>query len=351
MNDGEVQTYWRVIRKRLWVIGLLMIVTLGVMLAVFFLSKPLFKATTLFQVTSPLPAEVSLFSEFKTSSNRDELLYTRSNFLTVLQSEYVLNQVIDELDLNMDVDSLLKRMVVEPEKGSDFIKLSITAEDPQLAAAIVNTQMDKGSQFFGELSAKSITANKEFIEQQLQDIKEQLNEAKADLIQFQIENRVGSLEGLLSAQQTLVTEMELKRDRALVDEEGEAKIAAVDEVITVREGELQDLILLSAQYDALRDRVNKLQETYSTLLDKETEAVLKENEILNARFIQVIPAEEPAHPLPQVNLKILLLGALVSLALGIMLAFILEYHERVALESDADGGTLLRDAALDPGKI
>jgi uncharacterized protein involved in exopolysaccharide biosynthesis len=100
-----------------------------------------------------------------------------------------------------------------------------------------------------------------------------------------------------------------------------------DQIIAERQRELQRLLDLSSEYDALGSTVDQAGATYSYLLDRETEAKLKENELSNVDFIRVIPARERSHPLPRVNLKVILLGLVVSLVLGIMLAFLLEYLE------------------------
>jgi len=341
MKIQELLIYWQVIKKRLWLIGLLMGVTLGVMLLVSFLSKPVYRATTSFEVTAPLPAEVSLFrGEFKTPSSTDELARTTNNFVAVLQSEFVVGQVIEELDLDMESDEFIEQIVIEPDENSSFIKLRVTAQEPKLAAAIANTLLDKASRYFGELSAGSITADKEFIQQQLQETKDELDEARAVLIQFQLENRIGLIDQLLMSQHTLIRQLNLGRDEELA-KGNQGTADSYDLIIAKRERELQDLILLSSEYWVLQGVLRRIETTYSSLLDKETEAKFKENEILSARFIRVIPAREPSRPLPRVNVKVLLLGGIVSLVLGIMIAFTLEYSDRAAVTADKDVGASL----------
>ncbi|MDY7076289.1 MAG: Wzz/FepE/Etk N-terminal domain-containing protein [Chloroflexota bacterium] len=346
MEIQELLIYWRVIKKRLWLIGLLVGTTLAAMLILSYLSKPVYKATTSFQVTTPLPAEVSLFQEFRTSSSRDELRYTRNNFLTVVESRYVVGQVIEELDLAMDIDELQESMVIEPEEDSDFIKLEIVAENPQMAASIANALIDNAARYFGELSAGSLTANKEFIQQQLQEVKGDLDAARAALIQFQLESRIGSISQVLSSQHVLIRELSLQRDEELA--KGNQEITnSYDQVIAQRERQLQDLILISAEYETLYDTVERIEATYSNLLDKETEAKLKENEILSARFIRVIPAREPSRPLSHISAKIFLLGGIVSLVLGIMIVFALEYSERTSAAISKDEASM-RKSAIGP---
>jgi capsular polysaccharide biosynthesis protein len=331
MGIQEWLIYWQVIKKRLWLIGLLAGVTLGTVLLVSYLSAPVYRATASFRVAAPLPGEVSLFSEFRTSSTREELNYTKSNFIAVLQSESIVGQVIEELGLKMSVQEFMRAVVIEPDENSDLVQLRVTAHDPGLAAAMANAIVSDAARRFGELSAGSITANKEFIQRQLQEVTDDLEQARAALIQFQVENAIGSPDQAFESQEYLITALKSSQDRALV-EQGEEAALSYDEIVAEREREFQEIILLNAEYEVLRDTVSRIKEVHTNLMEKETEAELKENEVISARFIQVIPARVPSSALPRLNIKILALAGAVSLCLGVMLAFILEYLDRAAVE-------------------
>lgn len=335
MSIQELVIYWHIVRKRLWLIGLLVGVTLGAVLLISYLSKPLYRASASFQVTSPLPEEVTIFNEFRTSTSRDELVYTKNNFLAVLRNEFVVGQVIEELDLDMDIEELLKNLTIESEENSDFLKLRVISTNAELAAAIANTLIERGAQYYGELRSGMITANKEFIQEQMLIIEQELEQAKADLVQFQLENRIGSINEALEAQQVLIRQLNLQLDEALAKgDEGTANKYA--EGIARREQELQELIQSSYRYEVLRDVVKRRESLYSSLLDKETEAKLKENEILSAQFIRIIPARVPSRPLPRIKLSIISLAVILSLGLGILIVFVLEYLENISIERDND---------------
>lgn len=329
----ELLLYWQIIRKRLWLIGLLVGTTLAVMLLGFYLSKPLYRASASFEVTAPLPAGVSLFQEYKTGSTTDELFRTRNTFLAVLQSGLVLSQVIDQVGLDTELSDLPDKIAVLSDIDSTFTEVSVTVQDPTQAAAIANALLDKASQYFGEVGASSLTANKIFIQQQLQTTKEELDKEKAAFIQFKIENRLSSLEDLLKSQGDLIRVLRVNHDEALA--EGRAEfVAGYAQVIAERERELQGLILLQAEYETLKANVARVEAVYSALLAKETEARLKENEVLSATYIQIVPAREPSSPLPRVDPKILILGGVGSLALGIMIAFIMHAVEHTDLATE-----------------
>ena len=100
----------------------------------------------------------------------------------------------------------------------------------------------------------------------------------------------------------------------------------------------------------LAEAVRQADTLYNYLLDKETEAKLKENEALHLSFVQVLgPARPPSHPLPPINFKILALGAVISLILGVGLAFLWEYLETVSLDIRSEAEPTMVSARTSPG--
>jgi len=290
-------------RKWLWLIGLLVGVTVGSILVISYTAEPVYKATVLFQVTSPPPGEVTLYKEFKSPTLGQQLGQTEADFIQIVQSLDVAWQTIKALGIEMEAESFLKTVTIkQSEGGSPYTKLSVTADNPQLAASLANTLMETALKYFGSLRAKSFTRTREFINQQLEEARSELNKAQNDLIQFQIKNKVSSLDALIGSQQSLIRQLNFERDQALA--KGDMELASnYDQIIAKRQRELQELLGLSSEYDDLRAAVDRASTTYYYLLDRETEAKLKENELSNVDFIQVLPAREPSRPLPRLNPK------------------------------------------------
>jgi len=329
MNLEDLLIYWRILRKRLWLIGLLVGTTIGTMLVVMYIAEPVYEASVRFQVRTPPSGDVVLFGEFKQPTAREEIAYAHSEFVDVLTSLAVAWDVVEELGLeDLRGNELATRITVEDVQGSTLTKVSVSANDPQLAADLVNTLMRLALRRYGEIRARSATMAREFIQQQLEIVGQQLDQAEQELIAFKIEHKVGGLDGLIASQQGLIRSLNLERDQALAT--GQTSVAAAyDRLIAEREAELQQLIGLSTTYTQLERTVDQLQGTYGLLLEKETEAQLKENEILNVSFIQVIgEARVPSKPKPPIRWSTVALGGVVSLITGIMIAFVWEYVER-----------------------
>jgi capsular polysaccharide biosynthesis protein len=257
---------------------------------------------------------VFIFADFRSQTLSAELASTKNNFVALLRNEFVIEQALKEVGLEVDVEKFMeKQLLVEPEEDSAWVKLAVTAEKPKMAADMANTLMDKASHSFGELSAGSLTANKEFIEQQLPEVKKELDEAKLALVQFQMESKFGSLDALINEQQSLIIYLKRRQDEALASDD-QLTVDMYDKIIATRELELQEF----------------------NLLNKKLEAELKENEVMSAKFIRIIPATEPRHPLPRFNIGLLMVGGVVSLAVGVMTAFVLEALGDLSVPDSSD---------------
>lgn len=336
MTIEELFVYLRILKKRWWLIVILVGATVGSLLFISYTSDPQYEAFVYFQVTGTPPGAVALYSGYKEPTVREELGYTRNNFLQVLQSYNVAWETIQTLELDMSPEDLMEQIVLEQVKGSDLVKLSIVADDQELAADLVNTVMDITLQLYGQLSAKPLTDSREFISQRLAEAREDLETTRENLTRFKIENKVSSGDLLISSQLTLIRNLTLDRDSAMA--RGDAQQAfSYDKIIAERQLELQDLFVLAAEYSALEHAFLQAGDLYNYLVDKETEATLKENEAFNLSFVQLLgAAHPPSQPLPPINFKILVLAIGISLVFGVGLAFLWEYLETTSLGMRAE---------------
>jgi uncharacterized protein involved in exopolysaccharide biosynthesis len=339
MDVRELIIYWHIIKKRLWLIALLVATTGAGIVGFSFTQPPVYEATVRFQVTALPPEDVTLYQAARGGQYREEIAYTENNLTDLITSLEVAWNTVEEMGLQMKGRELQERVVVEESPGSDFVSVTVTAEDPKLAADLVNTLISVALRRYGELNAYPITMAREFISNQVEQARQDLLAAQADMTRFQIESKVGTLESSISAQHALIRSLALAHDQALA--EGNRQEAAnYEEIITERQLELQELIQLSSEYATLEAQVRQLQSTYNFLLQKETEARLKENEAFNLGFVQVLgAAQAPNEPEPRVRVSILALGLLVSLVIGLAIAFVWEYLERTQLNASPEPAT------------
>lgn len=326
MEIQDVRKYLKIIRKWWWVIALLFGVTVGTMLIIAFLTETAYEATVTMQVSAPAPQEVPLYSEFGRQALRDEIEQTRASFQEFLLEGSAPYQAVRELpDVSMQGDELRERIIVDSPENSQLMHVGVRASDPETAALLANTLVEIGLKRYGELLAQPTANTRAFIEQELEAAREELEIAEAELIQFQVENKIGDLTKAVSSQYELIRSLRLQGD--LARSRGDViQAQAIEETILLRGAELQNMIALSAEYTELVDQVERVRSTYSFLLDKKTEAQIKENQILELGSIQIItPARPPSRPTLLISGKLIVLGAVASLLAGVLLTFLLEY--------------------------
>jgi uncharacterized protein involved in exopolysaccharide biosynthesis len=247
--------------------------------------------------------------------------------MEILQSSTVTWQTVRTIQASMDGDELKRRTVVDKPTDSEFIRVSVLADEPQEAADLANALVDTAKQYYGQILANPSALAREFISMQVEDAFQELQAAKQALADFKKKHQIGDLPAEIQAQRTILWNLILEHDQAVANKQTD-QAAAYDILISQRQEELQRLTALSDEYEDLNDAIKRAETYYKFLLDKETEAKLKENEILNAAFIQVIePARPPREPVSPINLKVLALGSLSSLIASIVIAFALEYKE------------------------
>jgi uncharacterized protein involved in exopolysaccharide biosynthesis len=220
---------------------------------------------------------------------------------------------------------LRQRIAVDIPEGSNLMRVSVKAPESELAALLTNAVVEAGLTQFAELAAQPTAGQRKFIEQQLEVAQEQYASAQAELTEFQVTNKIGSLSTAIDRQYDIIRALKTQQDTAQAGGNDE-RVDALDRIILEREAELQNLIGLSSQYYTLVGRVDRARDTYNFMLNKKAEAQIKEAQILELGSIQIItPARPPARPAVALDSKIIALGTVVSLLAGVLLAFFLEY--------------------------
>jgi uncharacterized protein involved in exopolysaccharide biosynthesis len=326
MDIQELLRYLAIIRKRGWLILLLVISTVGGILVIARSHEPVYEASLKFLFTTPPTAEVSVYNEFRQTSLRDEIPFAKANFIEILTSGVVIYDAIETLGADITVDEVAAGLTVEPVPDSEFVELSLQCRDPQLVAIMTNTLMDVALEYYGELRARPTTMSRIFISEQLALSLEEWETAEEDFTQFQIAIKIGDLNAAISTRQELLQSLALSRDTAWAEDDFQA-VEKYEAIIAGYERELESSLGLRSQYTALQATANQARGIYELLLDRQTQAKLKENEIRNVGFVSMLgPARKPSSPVP-FGFKLMLVGALVALVVGVSLAFGWEYLE------------------------
>ncbi|MCB0208630.1 MAG: hypothetical protein KDJ52_04855 [Anaerolineae bacterium] len=326
MNIADIVKYWQIIRKWWWVILLLFVTTVGTILGLAFFSEPEYQAVVKVQVNAPPPQEVPLYSDFGRQVISAGIEQAQNNFSELLREGDALRSALENNpDVSMSKDELLERVTVEVPEGSLIMRIQVLAPDPDDAAALANAIVDAGLHQYEELLAQSTVSTLKFIDQQIEITSAELSQAETTLMQFQIENKVGQLDQAINSQYNFISDLRKQSDLASANGDLD-KAHSIQDIILDREIEMQNMISLSAEYNRLQAQVSRVRETYNFLLDRKTEAQIKESQIRSSSSIQIItPARPPQRPTTLLDGRIVVLGGVVSLLAGVLLAFLLEY--------------------------
>jgi uncharacterized protein involved in exopolysaccharide biosynthesis len=326
MEIQDILKYLEIVRKWWWVVILLFGATVGTMLVLAFLTEVQYEATVTVQVSAPPPQEVPLYSQFGRQAIRDEIEQTRTSFSELILEGDIPHRTLETLpDTKISERELRENTIVDLPENSQLMRISVSASDPETAALLANTMAETGLGRYAQLLAQPTANTRKFIEQELRVAQEELKIAEAELTQFQIANKIGLLGGAINSQYDLIRSLHKERDLAQIGGDP-AKAQAIEETILEREVELQNLIGLSAEYNELDDHVDQARATYNFLLDSRDEARIKEKQILESNYIQIItPARPPEKPAPAISGKLFVLGAVASVLAGVLLIFLLEY--------------------------
>ncbi|MFZ5917467.1 MAG: hypothetical protein ACOYZ7_11065 [Chloroflexota bacterium] len=328
MQTQEVMQYVRIVKKWWWLVALLFVATVATMVALAILTETQYEAVVTLQISAPPPEEDPLYSQYGKQAVNDEIALTRTSFSELVLEGDIVYRALETLpDIHMRGGDLRDQITVDLPASLQLLRIRVRNSDPDTAALLANTLVEVGLQRYGELSAQSTTNTRQFIEQELEIIRAEREAAEAELTQFQIANKLKTLGGAVDNLDSLIRQLSLQRD--LAQSEGDtAKVQTLETILLERETELQNMIGLSTEYNTLYDRVERARTSYDFLVDRWSESRIKENQILKVGFIQIItPALPPLNPVSVISGKLIALGAIVSLLVGVLLAFLLEYLE------------------------
>jgi uncharacterized protein involved in exopolysaccharide biosynthesis len=371
---GESISYLRIIAKRWWLIALLLIVTVAAILFSSLTAKPVYRAYVKLQVIAAEPQEVSLFAEARQVGSSEAIVAVQIQFDAALRSGYVAWQTINDLNLGIEATELLGGLSVSA--SGEFLNVAFEADNPMLVEAIATKHVENAFAYYADIRAKPSTVALQFIREQLVAEEKTLTSTQAALLTFKTKHNLDSLPREITAIQDQLRDLRLERAKLIAEREAAEAIAAVylqeaaktgstesavnyqrlaagqdavvsgilakerqyDELITQQEANLVQLLTLTTEYDILLRAVNRVQANYSFLAGKESEAALKVSQATNVSFIQIIePARMPDRPAPSRTPRLLMVGALVSVLTGIILAFALEFLSLLRAPSQEEG--------------
>jgi len=327
--------------------------------------------------------DVTLFTPVRQVGSEQQVSRTVEEFISVLRNRQVAwdaaREINKELGTNLTADDIIR--VMWPRAVGDFLTVTyVSADTATLAKRMADVHITKALEYYRRTRTRSVTAARLFIEKQVQQQRNALAEARGRLRDFQLRYNIADVRREVLAVQDQIRTLRADRDRAQIQADAaraqaavyqkhidalrdtltaqptdadtlkaqladyqsrvasaqaeaaaqQARVTQYDHLITTYQNRLAELIGLEGQYDQLVKEVSRAEDRYAFLSDKLNEAQIKEALALNNGYIQVVEAaREPVEPAPKPIAKLVLFGAGLAFMLGVVLAFVLEFIERL----------------------
>lgn len=396
-------TYLAVLKRRFWVILLLLAATMAVILGRAWTTPPAYRSSSTLQALPLEPEEVTLYTRLNTVSPSDSIDLIIFQFTNLVRSSRIAQQTLSEFNTGVTASEFLAGVSVERDPSGDVVIVSATAGNPDDAERLLQRHVDLALEDLRESRARPSNASGRFLETELAQVESDLKAARAAVLQFKLDNRIESLDresaaqqqgvrDLAAAQQTAMLEVKrlaavsgvlerqlstavaalaaaapdsadagsLKQriqdlqtqiDDAAVRSAGQqAQADGISALLADRQTNLAALITLAGQYQTLLDAEQERLDNRDFLAAKVREAQLKESQSRTIGYLQVVtPPSTPRNRVPTRTVQTALLGAVLSIVAGVVLVFVLEFLERTLRHSPRPGPRPRREQAQNTG--
>jgi uncharacterized protein involved in exopolysaccharide biosynthesis len=338
--DMELVNLVKIILRWSWLIILIVVATVALLYWNLGSSVLGYRAEVILLISTPDREDVSALDDYTFTSDRDEVTIAINKFVDMAQYSEVRRRTLRELGIEENYG-----LTVDAELGADFIHLSVTASSPELAAQIANTHAAKAIDYFGEVRALPSNQANDYFEVEVAIAASNVQDAETALNTFKTEHGLASLEEEIALQYNILEQLEISRAQLLVYQATgglttginlpsaqmgtimvtNEQISDVDALIDAQRLILADLTALEPQYNTLEANVSRARDYYDSITLQQSDTELRNSFSRQAMFLQVIQAADiPSGPEDN-TVRTLVLGAVGSLGLSILLAFILDY--------------------------
>jgi len=273
----ELINILRTVRRWWLLIVLLPVVTATALWGGSRFREPTYEATVKLQITTPQREDVAVYDEYRYGSLRDEITVARNNFTEMLQGDDVCDETVLRLGLTDEEREF--SIQVDPARDADFVYVTVAAGDPVVAANVANALVEVAIDHYGDLRARATYAERDLFADKLAAAEADFHAAQARFTQFQVVNGVVSLAEQLDTYHRLLEQLQLERDRLLLEETTRAgdPVAQVEGLIAQHQRELDRLAALVPTYHMLLDDVELARERYqSALTEVDADEALEE---------------------------------------------------------------------------
>lgn len=294
MQAVELLEYWRVIRKRLWFIVLLMLISAGVAAYVGYQQEPQYRATATLFIN---PVEASPVLPLPYYQTREPVESLANTYTELLRTHSFAQLVGENIDQPLSESEILNALSARYVPDTQFFRVTATHTNRETAQVIAN-------------AASEVLVAEEATRRRAQ---------RVDPVE-QVEYN-----NLLDLQATLQAELEYHNSQIASIE---SQLAELEET-SPPEGEVTRLqweqTIRDLRSDLSRFRSERV-DIFTNLTDTQIAIANLENNTSEANTAAIVdPARLPDAPLPLQIGERIIVAALAALVLGVGLSFLIEY--------------------------
>ncbi|MEH2051639.1 GumC family protein [Nostoc sp.] len=196
------QQYWRILKRRWFLITIIMGSVFGVTGLVAFSKKPIYESEgkLLFNKQSGVSSLTGVNEQLGQLSGVTNLSNPLETEAEIIRSYPLTQKTIAELHLKdklgqpLDADTFLSNLKIKTIRGTDILQLSYRSGNPQQATVIINKLMSAYLENNVRINRSEARAAREFLNKQLPLVEAKVAEGEAALRQFKEKYEVVSLE-------------------------------------------------------------------------------------------------------------------------------------------------------------
>ncbi|MGM0442251.1 MAG: GumC family protein, partial [Elusimicrobiota bacterium] len=323
-QEYTIYDYWRILRRRKWFIIFSVIIVLGAAHFFSLRKDPVYKASTVCEVTAQSVAGVGGTYQWYSAGMMETEIRVAKSRKVVERALEMKGEITEETPLNkIDelVSSVLKQIKVTQEGNTNLLKIEVSSHEPDKAANLANTIAEAYIEVSQWQKKQTSRERREFMSSQLEYISEALRSSEEALIDYMDTGDLSKvkssftdrLESLKLDLQSLKSQYTDQHPKVLETqeriEELQSSLSAISEERLVQQRLERDI---------------KVNEELYFMLSKQYREMLVADAGEPPKVRVINPAIEPQSPESPGTAVGYGMGSIVGLIFGIILAFFKE---------------------------
>lgn len=196
----EFWRYYRIIRRRRWLILIGMVICVGGVALSNYMAKPLFTGrTTVMEPEGMSQQEVPLYPSQLTQLDVQLRL---SNLASIATSQRVFGaaaETLPEYGMRFSPQQIFSSTKVSPVRDTNILAVEVTLPDPNEAMVAADVIAEEFKRVYSELNNAALAQSREFIEAQLETTREAMVKAQDERRKFKEANEIVMIDQQTSA--------------------------------------------------------------------------------------------------------------------------------------------------------